>query len=1242
MAAVGERAQGNEARRENAKRAKRKSAAAVARDLRADGSPLAPLAPAAPRKRSEPARRSWIETVAAAKTSKQRAAVSQRARQDTPRDDEPTLAQIGHRAEIKRAQQRAEPVARRQERYDRYLESPRGQSAAVARAESAAVARRELAQARRFRETAIPIPGVTLNRPRDPFSLSLQAAAQDRTDRSNRKLEEDPAWLGLELAMRARGHQPNATRDTPLSTDSLTKATKDLRAAGVPDDAIREGLSNLPKKEESFALMALQQLARVSSAVAGGVRAGYRGENIPAGVVRGAIKNDQSFSQVLADAGAPEWVQLAGGLTLDIALDPSTYLTLGAKVPATVAAKTAELAAMKAGAHADEALNVAKAVYDAHPLKGRGVQAGFRGTPVRLATAAKGAAKAGSLKTGWRNSVREVSTSGRGTSKLVGTPARAAVQGARELPGASRVTATTDRRDELINSGKPAGMHPLDQEHIRTAARKYRAARGRGERFAAKRVIAYKKMATDLGIGPKGLHSVAVALDAGDLSKLRLAERALADVLRRDLASVARREVEAGVRSAETAAETQQRTAAAVSRAHSSERDYRNAQSALSALVAERAALERSIRAQTGRAGVAQGKAEILAGQSARRQKQPIARGDSVKPVRTLSKLERERGKLHELEIAEKKARLRSAIKAAERTVETLRRDARAASRDVVNELHKPTGLVENYYPRVLRSLADGSGRGAGSLGERVTGASFKARKDRRALADMTPEEVGRYLTDDLTPIARRLGDHGRAMALAVLHDDMAALGPVVRSVDEIDDVGGTLKTVYVRDGRGYKRLWRDGEGYDATRAKVAAAVAAGKEVRAIPEATHETVFAQAQRGRQSVDGPDAHLEQSFDKWQGRLKTLQTIPNPGYHITNLIGDLFNARVGGAEFSQIKGAVRQLRLTRKLDAFDSDVAKSIDDLTAEKLTRGGKTERYGSNGLMPDAEVVDLAREHGAIQTGFAGSELHALQQTESAAPYRLDQRFLEGARAANELREDLVRLVSFRSALKRGMTPKEAAAHVVKHHIDYADLTPVERRFLRRVIPFYTFARHNLPIQARGLVGSPGRYATVEKTRDTTADASGLDEDFASGLASYIQRQVPFAVPGLTAGGLPVAANLKLPLSDLNELDPRTWPDEFAQRMTVLAKMPAELWAKYDFFFKDEIRKDYVPAPSWATDPRIKSIVESLPGGGKVKMIYDRRAGQPPIRAGRAQANGRAHTRRALGRQGRGDRPRDR
>lgn len=75
----------------------------------------------------------------------------------------------------------------------------------------------------------------------------------------------------------------------------------------------------------------------------------------------------------------------------------------------------------------------------------------------------------------------------------------------------------------------------------------------------------------------------------------------------------------------------------------------------------QRAKLERTRRTQAERAGRAQGRAEILGGQSARRAGIPV--GDVTKPVRTLSKLERERGKLtaQDLQVRSSRAKVRAA-----------------------------------------------------------------------------------------------------------------------------------------------------------------------------------------------------------------------------------------------------------------------------------------------------------------------------------------------------------------------------------------------------------------------------------------------------------------------------------------------------------------------------------------------------------------------------------------------------
>ena len=244
----------------------------------------------------------------------------------------------------------------------RYLASPQGR-ADVATLRADQKTRRLAADFRR--QTGLK------NLPTEPYQLRRQAAAQlDHLKRDN-PLQADR--LANEIKLRSPDRSPA----------TLKKTAAELKTAGVPDKAVAKALNALKKKPESFALRALSQLTRPVSGIAGATRATYSGKNVVEGFVDGVVKNDQSFSDVLKDAGAPKWVQTVGGLTLDIALDPTTYVTLGASVPANVAAKGALKAAERAGANADEALALARKVYDAHPQKARGIQVGVRGTPVR-------------------------------------------------------------------------------------------------------------------------------------------------------------------------------------------------------------------------------------------------------------------------------------------------------------------------------------------------------------------------------------------------------------------------------------------------------------------------------------------------------------------------------------------------------------------------------------------------------------------------------------------------------------------------------------------------------------------------------------------------------------------------------------------------------------------------------------------------------------------------------------------
>lgn len=121
---------------------------------------------------------------------------------------------------------------------------------------------------------------------------------------------------------------------------------------------------------------------------------------------------------------------------------------------------------------------------------------------------------------------------------------------------------------------------------------------------------------------------------------------------------------------------------------------------------------------------------------------------------------------------------------------------------------------------------------------------------------------------------------------------------------------------------------------------------------------------------------------------------------------------------------------------------------------------------------------EAALETRSIKTGFFDVDMAADPMAEvQAAHASRGARALRGAnplttnfaplRAGTKIQgaiEDHARLTHFLSNLRSGMSIDDAAASVKKWLFDYGDLTNLERRLFKNVLPFYTFTRKNTPL----------------------------------------------------------------------------------------------------------------------------------------------------------------------------------
>lgn len=199
-------------------------------------------------------------------------------------------------------------------------------------------------------------------------------------------------------------------------------------------------------------------------------------------------------------------------------------------------------------------------------------------------------------------------------------------------------------------------------------------------------------------------------------------------------------------------------------------------------------------------------------------------------------------------------------------------------------------------------------------------------------------------------------------------------------------------------------------------------------------------------------------------------KATATIPYPGFHIRNMIGDIFMGfldGVKGREYTQIL----------------------LDSLKTKK----GMTVNYKIGGKdFSFSELWDMFKEN-AASGGFYRSDLGISEKFAKADPSRI----WTGLRKGSEGREDFGRFVHFVHAFREEFpqaatkikNKDKALTHAIeastyrvnKFLFDYGALTPVEKNVLRRVIPFYTYTRKVMPTILESMMLSPANLARTNR-----------------------------------------------------------------------------------------------------------------------------------------------------------------
>lgn len=289
---------------------------------------------------------------------------------------------------------------------------------------------------------------------------------------------------------------------------------------------------------------------------------------------------------------------------------------------------------------------------------------------------------------------------------------------------------------------------------------------------------------------------------------------------------------------------------------------------------------------------------------------------------------------------------------------------------------------------------------------------------------------------------------------------------------------------------------------------------------------------------------------------------------PGYVISNLIGGIYMSFLGGvsagslAEGAQILNAFRnaykqaqdqlpkaaapeQLELAatllKKSLAGRKIGKRAADAVLREFLEFGGygstqtveALQQFAERGLLAPERALqfgETVRRRGQELVSPVGRGYQKVVDLALANPY---QRVMNDWAQGSEL---FLRFGTYLDTIKKFDDPMMALDRVNLLHFDYADLSEAEQT-IRRLVPFYTWMRHNVPLQLRAMVLEPGKIKKWMYLQENIKKQLEEDEDswYQQLLPEYLQDVGGFVSRIATNEG-PLAFGSRMPYDDINRL----------------------------------------------------------------------------------------------------------
>ncbi|MDD6769698.1 hypothetical protein [Inconstantimicrobium porci] len=320
-----------------------------------------------------------------------------------------------------------------------------------------------------------------------------------------------------------------------------------------------------------------------------------------------------------------------------------------------------------------------------------------------------------------------------------------------------------------------------------------------------------------------------------------------------------------------------------------------------------------------------------------------------------------------------------------------------------------------------------------------------------------------------------------------------------------------------------------------------------------------------------------------FDKYSNVMKA-QMVLSGRFHVNNTIGNIFNSFVAGG-----------------VNLLNPKIAKDAFNLMHSK----NPTSKIGK---YTHAEILSAMRESGLLETqlkneftstnvtDFIKGKTNALESANKSIlskinplsinflPYKLSSNVGEGI-------ESFAKYENVISHLKNGMSISDAIDLTKKALFDYSDLTKFEANVMKRIVPFYTFVRKNIPLQIDSLANNTAVYARINQSYRNASKMMETDKERAN-KPDYMSSYLPI--------GKGKYIDLNLPINDLNKS-----AGDFLNMVHPAIRTPLEIITNKQFFNGYEVSKNNKLSEKALYALRQATPIQTLLGNIKDSMSED-------------------------------------